>query len=97
MTLMKKQIGDKMNPLSINELKEDLSLRYERLNLRNVMILVKKGRYSLCITKENVDTAENWVITHHNIGPRWSKVNKMKISVITVRSQTISSLTASNC
>jgi hypothetical protein len=35
MTLMKKQIGDKMNPLSINELNENLSLRYERLSSKS--------------------------------------------------------------
>jgi hypothetical protein len=32
MTLMEKCIGDKLNPLSIDELKEDLNLRYERLS-----------------------------------------------------------------
>jgi hypothetical protein len=31
MTLMEKRIGDKENLLSVDELKEDLILRYERL------------------------------------------------------------------
>jgi hypothetical protein len=31
MTLMEKRIGNKENQLSIDELKEDLNLRYERL------------------------------------------------------------------
>ena len=35
MTLMEKRIGDKMNPLSIDELKEDLNLRYERLSSKS--------------------------------------------------------------
>ena len=34
MILMEKRIGDKMNPLSIDELKEDLNLRYERLSTK---------------------------------------------------------------
>jgi hypothetical protein len=35
MTLMEKHIGDKLNPLSIDELKEDLTQRYERLSLNS--------------------------------------------------------------
>jgi Zinc knuckle len=32
---MEKHIGDKLNPLSIDELKEDLNLRYERLSSKS--------------------------------------------------------------
>ena len=35
MTLMEKRIGNKENPLSIDELKEDLNLRYERLSSKS--------------------------------------------------------------
>ena len=35
MILMEKRIGDKMNPLSIDELNEDLKLRYERLSSKS--------------------------------------------------------------
>ena len=35
MTLMEKRIGDKMNPLLIDELKEDLNLRCERLSSKS--------------------------------------------------------------
>jgi hypothetical protein len=37
MLLLEKQIGSKENPLSIDELKEDLSLRYERLLMKTEM------------------------------------------------------------
>ena len=60
------------------------------------MILVKKGRYSLRNTKENVETAANWVTSHHSAGPRWSKMTRMKLFAIIVRSQVITRLTASN-
>ena len=58
-------------------------------NLRNVMILVKKGRYSLRNSNENVKTAANWVTSHHSAGPRWSKMTRMKLSAIIVRYQAI--------
>jgi len=45
-------------------------LIHQRLNLQNVMILVKKGHYSLCNTKENAETAANWVTSHHIAVPR---------------------------
>jgi gag-polypeptide of LTR copia-type len=35
MTLMEKRIGNKMDPLSIDELKKDLNLRYERLSSKS--------------------------------------------------------------
>ena len=35
MTLMEKRIGSKTNPLSIDELKEDLNLSYERLSSKS--------------------------------------------------------------
>ena len=35
MTLMEKRIGNKENPLTIDELKEDLNLRYERLSSKS--------------------------------------------------------------
>jgi Zinc knuckle len=35
MTLMEKCIGNKENPLTIDELKEDLNLRYERLSSKS--------------------------------------------------------------
>jgi Zinc knuckle len=35
MTLMEKHIGNKENPLTIDELKEDLNLRYERLSSKS--------------------------------------------------------------
>jgi hypothetical protein len=35
MTFMEKCIGDKLNPLSVELLKEDLNVRYERLSSKS--------------------------------------------------------------
>jgi hypothetical protein len=35
MTLMEKRIGNRENPLTIDELKEDLNLRYERISFKS--------------------------------------------------------------
>jgi hypothetical protein len=43
MLLLEKRIGSKENPLTIDELKEELSLRYERLLMKTETATLRKG------------------------------------------------------
>jgi hypothetical protein len=44
MILLEKRFGIKENPLTIDELKEELSLRYERLSMKTETAKIKRFR-----------------------------------------------------
>jgi hypothetical protein len=70
MLLLEKWIGSKENPLNIDELKEELSLRYERLSMKTetakINDLGEKRLWWLPNSKVNVEIAVKLVIRRHN-------------------------------
>ena len=72
-TLIENRIGDKMNPLSIDEVKEDLNLRYERLSSKSES------------TKREDFGEERTLFTTQS--KRMSKLRQIGSSVITVQVQ----------
>jgi hypothetical protein len=91
MLLLEKRIGSKHNPLTIDELKEELSLRYEILSMKiesaKINNLGKEMLYWLPNSKVNVKIAVKLVTRQLNANQsRWEN-KEMELFVITVRSR----------
>jgi gag-polypeptide of LTR copia-type len=61
MLLLEKRIGDKMNPLTIDELKEELNLRFERLSSKKESIKNdESGEEKALFTTQLKGKCRNW-------------------------------------
>jgi hypothetical protein len=67
MLLLKRQVGNKDNPLSIEDVKEELNARFERLSAGQTITWARKTLCLLRNSKENTGIVANLAIRQRNV------------------------------